>query len=109
MLYRCSELLLFEGEIPKRYHPDVVVYNDEHDPLEGDANCQRRLPVLLWAWTYKDVDWQGFLRISQTDPLVGSKMWEAVILNYQINTSTEILTHSKTLRLPQAEGQKIQD
>ena len=36
-------------------------------------------------------------------------MWEAVILNYQMNKSTEILVHIKTLRLPQAEGQKIQD
>ena len=81
MLYMCSELLLFESEIPKRYHPDVVVYNDERDPLEGDASDQRRLSVLLWAWTNKDVEWQGFLRISQTDLLVGSKMWEAVILN----------------------------
>jgi hypothetical protein len=105
MMYRCSELLLVEGDIPTRYHPDIIAYNDERDPLKGDANCQRRLTVLLWAWTDKDVDWQGFLWISQTDPLVGSKMWEAVILNYQINTSTEIITHSKTLRLPQAEGQ----
>ena len=36
-------------------------------------------------------------------------MWEAVILNYQMNTSTEILVHNQTLRLPQTEGQKIQD
>jgi len=57
MLYRCSELLLFEGETaPNRYHPDVVASNDERDPLEGDASCQRRLSVLLWAWTDKDVD-----------------------------------------------------
>ena len=36
-------------------------------------------------------------------------MWESVILTYHINTSSEILTHSKTLRLPQVERQKIQD
>ncbi len=82
ILYRSSELLLFEEDTPKRYHPDVVASNDERDPIEGDANCQRRLSVLLSAWTDKDVDWQGFLRISQTDPLVGSKMWKYVILTY---------------------------
>ena len=56
MLYMCIELLIFEGEIQKRYHPDEIAYNVERDPLEGDANCQRRLSILLWAWTHKDVD-----------------------------------------------------
>ena len=36
-------------------------------------------------------------------------MWQYVILTYHINTSSEILTHSKRLRLPQAKGQKMQD
>ena len=74
IMYKCSELLLFEGDTPNVYHPDVIASNDERDPIEGDANCHRRLSILLWAWTNKDVDWQGFLRISQVDPLVGSKM-----------------------------------
>ena len=104
ILYKYSELLLFEGDTPRRYPLDVVAANDERDPIEGDANCQRRLSVLLWAWTDKDIDWQGFLRIEQLDPLVGSKMWQSVILTSQINTSTEILIHNKTLRLPQEEG-----
>ena len=109
IMYKCSELLLFESDKPNVYHPDVIASNDERDTLEGDANCQRRLSVLLWAWTNKDVDSQGFLRISQVDPLVGSKMWQFVILTCQINTSSEILTHSKHLRIPQVEGHKIQE
>ncbi len=36
-------------------------------------------------------------------------MWEYVILTYQLNTSSEILTNINHLRLPQVEGQKIQD
>ena len=57
----------------------------------------------------QDVDWQGFLRISQTDPLVGTKMWNIFILTYQINTSSEIILHGKRLRTPQDEGHKIQE
>ncbi len=67
------------------------------------------MPCLLWAWTDKDVDWQGFLKISQIDPLVGMKMWNIIILNYRINTSSEIILDGKRLRAPKAEGQKIQD
>jgi len=110
ILYKCSELLLFEGDTPNVYHSDVIASDDERNPLEGDAYCQHRLSVLLFAWTDKDVDRQGFLRIiSQVDPLVGSKMPHSVILTYHINSSTEILAHNKHLRLPQAKGQKIQD
>ncbi len=109
MMYKCNDVLVAEDETPPQYHPDIVASDDEHDPVEGDANCQRRLACLLWAWTDKDVDWQGFLRISQTDPVVGSKMWNIVILTYQINTSSKIISHGKRLRAPQEEGQKIQD
>jgi len=54
ILYKCRELLLFEGDTPNVYHPDVIALDDERNPIEGDAYCQRRLSVLLWAWTDKD-------------------------------------------------------
>ncbi len=38
-MYKCSELLLFEGDADPQYHADIVVANDEHDPIEGYANC----------------------------------------------------------------------
>jgi len=56
-----------------------------------------------------DIDWQHFLRIAQTDPIVGIKMWDTVMLIYQLNTSTYVNTHGKRLRLAQAPGQKLQD
>ena len=61
MMYTYNGLLLAEYETPSQYHPDIVASDDEHDPVEGDASCQRRLACLLWAWTDKGVDWQGFL------------------------------------------------
>jgi hypothetical protein len=97
MMYKCNDLLVAEDETPTKYHPDIVASDDEHDPVEGDANSQRRLACLLWAWTDKDVDWQGILRISQTDPVVGSKMWNIAILTYQIITRSEIISHGKRL------------
>ncbi len=36
-------------------------------------------------------------------------MWSIMILTYQINTRSEIITHGKRLRAPQEDGQKIQD
>jgi hypothetical protein len=36
-------------------------------------------------------------------------MWNIVILTYQINTSSEIISHGKRLRAPQEKGQKIQE
>ena len=45
--YKCIELLLFKGDKPNVYHPDVIALNDERDPIEGDASFQRRLSVLL--------------------------------------------------------------
>ena len=47
MMYKCNDLLLFEDDIPQQYHPGIVASNDEHDPIEEDANCQRRLACLL--------------------------------------------------------------
>jgi len=38
ILYKCSELLLFECDTPPQYHPDIVAVDYEHDPIEGDAN-----------------------------------------------------------------------
>jgi hypothetical protein len=108
IMYKCSELLFFESNTPPLCHPDMLASDNDQYPIEGDVNCQRRLSCLLWAWADKDVGWQGFLRISQADPLVGSNMWESVILTYQISTSSEILIHGKQLRTPQLEGQKIQ-
>jgi hypothetical protein len=99
-MYKCSELLLFGGDAPPQYPADIVAANDEHDFVKVDANCQRRLPYLLWAWTDKDVDWPGFLIISKTDPLVGSKMWHIAILTYQINMSSNVILHGNRLRMP---------
>ena len=55
-MYKCSELQIFEDDTPQQHHPDIVASNDEHHPIEGDADYQRRLACLLWAWTDKDVD-----------------------------------------------------
>jgi len=57
MTYKCNDLLVAEDELPPHYHPDIVASDDEHNPVEGDAYCQRCLARLLWAWTDKDVDW----------------------------------------------------
>ncbi len=106
MMYKCNDLLLFDHEAPPQYYPGIVASDDEHDPVAGYAYCQRRLACLLRAWTDKDVDWQGFLRISQTNPLLGTKIRNIVILTYQIITSSGIILHGKRLRAPQEEGQK---
>jgi len=107
MMYKCSELLLFPSDVVPVYHRDVLASTDENDTIEGDMHWQRRLSQLLWAWTDWDVDWQHFLRIAQTDQIVGTKMWDTVILIYQLNTSTYVNTHGKRLRLPQAPRQKL--
>jgi hypothetical protein len=39
IMYKCNDLLLSEADIPPQYHPDIVASNDDHDPVEGDANC----------------------------------------------------------------------
>ena len=49
MMHKCKDLLVTEDETSPHHHPDIVASDDEHDPVEGDANCQRRLACLLWA------------------------------------------------------------
>ncbi len=72
ILYKCSELLLFEGDTPPPYQRYVVAFDDEHNSVEGDANKQRRLSCLLKAWTDKDVDRKEIMRIFQVEPRLGS-------------------------------------
>ena len=47
MMYKCNDLLVAEDETPPQYHPDIAASHDKHDPVEGDANCQRRLACLF--------------------------------------------------------------
>jgi len=56
ILCKCIEQFIFEGDTVSHYHPDVVAGDYEHDSIEGDANCQRRLSCPLWVLTDKDVD-----------------------------------------------------
>ncbi len=38
MMYKCNDLLVAEDELPPTYHTDIVASDDEHNPVEGDAN-----------------------------------------------------------------------
>ena len=64
MMHKCSELLLFPGDVAPVYQRDVLAAEDEKDLIEGGMHCQRRLSRLLWAWTDMDVDLQHFFYAS---------------------------------------------